>query len=143
MYPISVADSNQVKNHHTMKKILKIRWFLIIAAIFGIASSTSAVTYYDSSSTPGDFMEIYTAYPTSACSVSCIVTTTYSAFGHIEVDRLISGIPYQVLETYQQYQESGTVTNSTSNQPAGTYVTEHYGSVWENAYVSLTTGISW
>ena len=126
-----------------MKIILRNKWIVAAALIFGLTWFANAVTYNDSSSTPGSFTIFYTTYPTSACSVNCTVTTTYYAFGHIEVDRLVSGIPYQVLETYQQYQQSGTVRNSTSNQPAGTYVTEHFGSVGENDYVSLTTTISW
>lgn len=126
-----------------MKKILNKKRLIAAVLILGFVSSANAVTYYDSFSTSGSFTEFYTTYPTSACSIHCTVITTYSAFAHIEVDRWISGTPYQVLETYQQYQESGTVRNSISDQPAGIYVTEHYASVGNNASVSMTTTIIW
>lgn len=124
-----------------MKTILKNKWFIIVAAIFGFASFANASVYYhDSIFAAGNIIsEFHTTYVPSTCNISGEIAMQGSCHGHIEVHKNAG----QVMSIDST--DEGTVTDSAHGQPADTYYVEHWGMVLrgQEIYLSLRTYISW
>ena len=126
-----------------MKTILKNKWIIAAALIFGFASFANAgcVHYPDSINDPNDCIDkSYQVDVPSTCSVYGEIYIYGICQGHVEVWRQNGG---QILSLDST--QWGTVFDSVDSQPADTYYTDHWGVILQgpDSLISLRTVICW
>lgn len=123
-----------------MKTILKNKWFIIVAAIFGFASFANAahINYHDSLNAAGYINEVYTVNVPSACGVHGEIYIRGNGHAHIEVWSNVGG---QILSLDSTQQ--GCVIDS-GGGPGDIYYTEHSGNISGSVVcLEIRTVISW